>query len=255
MPQQAARRQRHRAPGHAGASGSVGVGSAMGGESRDDPVKSRPIQSSFSGSEIRVAVDCPPPPEQRRPRDGRRAPHPRPVWPALDELLDHGGPAARCWCMAWRLGPEYRRRGADENRADLQRIVSAGPPPGLLAFHDDLAVGWCQVTPRDAVPAIERQWRLRRRRRRARLGDHLLLRPQGPPPCGDHGGPDRRGRGPRPGGRRARGRGVPARRQRLPQRDEHRLRDDVRRCGVRRGGPPLAGAPDHAATRWSSRRS
>ena len=84
------------------------------------------------------------------------------LWPVLDELLDHGGPAARCWCMAFRIGAEYRRRTADENRADLRRIVAAGPPPGLLAFRDDLAVGWCQVTPRDAVPAIERQWRLRR---------------------------------------------------------------------------------------------
>jgi GNAT superfamily N-acetyltransferase len=84
------------------------------------------------------------------------------LWPVLDELLDHGGPAARCWCMAFRIGAEYRRRTADENRADLHRVVNEGPPPGLLAFRDDLAVGWCQVTPRDAVPAIDRQWRLRR---------------------------------------------------------------------------------------------
>lgn len=55
------------------------------------------------------------------------------LWPALEELLDHGGPAARCWYMAWRIGSEYRRRGADENRADLRNIVTAGPPPGLLA--------------------------------------------------------------------------------------------------------------------------
>jgi GNAT superfamily N-acetyltransferase len=84
------------------------------------------------------------------------------LWPVLEELLDHGGPAARCWCMAWRIGPAYRRRSADENRGDLRDVVTAGPPPGLLAFRDDLAVGWCQVTPRDAVPAIDRQWRLRR---------------------------------------------------------------------------------------------
>jgi GNAT superfamily N-acetyltransferase len=32
----------------------------------------------------------------------------------------------------------------------------------LLAFHGDLAVGWCQVTPRDAVPWLDRAWRLKR---------------------------------------------------------------------------------------------
>ena len=84
------------------------------------------------------------------------------LWPALEELLDHGGPAARCWCMAYRIGPGYRRRPADENRAALRGVVEQGPPPGLLAFHDDLAVGWCQVTPRDDVPALDAAWRLRR---------------------------------------------------------------------------------------------
>jgi GNAT superfamily N-acetyltransferase len=83
------------------------------------------------------------------------------LWPALEELLDHGGPAARCWCMAWRIGSEYRRRTPEQNREDLHGIVAAGPPPGVLAFRDGLAVGWCQITPREAVPAIDRQWRLR----------------------------------------------------------------------------------------------
>ena len=84
------------------------------------------------------------------------------LWPVLEELLDQGGPAARCWCMAYRVGPAYRRRSADVNRADLHAVVVAGPPPGILAFRDDVAVGWCQVSPRDDVPALDRQWRLRR---------------------------------------------------------------------------------------------
>ena len=37
-----------------------------------------------------------------------------------------------------------------------------GPPPGLLAFHGDVAVGWCQLTPRDQVPKLDRTWRLKR---------------------------------------------------------------------------------------------
>jgi GNAT superfamily N-acetyltransferase len=40
--------------------------------------------------------------------------------------------------------------------------VESGPPPGLLAFAGDLAVGWCQLTPRDALPWLDRTWRLKR---------------------------------------------------------------------------------------------
>jgi len=40
--------------------------------------------------------------------------------------------------------------------------VKRGPPPGLLAFDGDRAVGWCQVTPRDELPALDRSWRLKR---------------------------------------------------------------------------------------------
>jgi GNAT superfamily N-acetyltransferase len=83
-------------------------------------------------------------------------------WAAFEELMDQGGPAGRCWCMAWRVGPEYRRRSADENRDGFHDVVRHGPPPGLLAFDEaGVAVGWCQVTPRTDVPALVRQWRLR----------------------------------------------------------------------------------------------
>ncbi|RIQ15977.1 GNAT family N-acetyltransferase [Jiangella rhizosphaerae] len=64
--------------------------------------------------------------------------------------------------MAWRLGPAYRRRDPAANRDDFHAVVSGGPPPGLLALDEDgRAVGWCQVTPRAAVPALDRPWRVR----------------------------------------------------------------------------------------------
>jgi GNAT superfamily N-acetyltransferase len=40
--------------------------------------------------------------------------------------------------------------------------VKRGPPPGLVALDGDLAVGWCQLTPRDALPWLDRAWRLKR---------------------------------------------------------------------------------------------
>jgi hypothetical protein len=50
----------------------------------------------------------------------------------------------------------------DQNKAAFREVVKRGASPGLLAFDGDLAVGWCQVTPREAVPWLDRAWRLRR---------------------------------------------------------------------------------------------
>jgi GNAT superfamily N-acetyltransferase len=82
------------------------------------------------------------------------------LWPALEDLFGEQGACARCWCMYWRIGSAYRRLPAEANKAAFREIVKRGPPPGLLAFAGDTAVGWCQLTPRDAVPWLDRVWRL-----------------------------------------------------------------------------------------------
>jgi GNAT superfamily N-acetyltransferase len=64
--------------------------------------------------------------------------------------------------MYWRIGSLYRKRPSGKNKAAFREIVTNGPPPGLIAFDGDLAVGWCQVTPRDALPWLDRVWRVRR---------------------------------------------------------------------------------------------
>src|SRR5262245_41554385 len=71
------------------------------------------------------------------------------LWPALESLFGKGGASNGCWCMYWRLGPEYHKRPRWKNRSALRRIVRQGPPPGLLAFDGERAVGWCQLTPRE----------------------------------------------------------------------------------------------------------
>jgi hypothetical protein len=58
------------------------------------------------------------------------------MWPAFTDLLDQGGPAGRCWCMATRVGAAYRRRAPARNRADFHALVVDGPPPGLVALRD-----------------------------------------------------------------------------------------------------------------------
>jgi GNAT superfamily N-acetyltransferase len=84
------------------------------------------------------------------------------LWPAFEDLFGTKGPCSRCWCMAPRIGASYRKRPPEENKAAFREIVKRGPPPGLLAFNGDQAVGWCQLTPRDAVPWLDRGSRLKR---------------------------------------------------------------------------------------------
>ena len=84
------------------------------------------------------------------------------LWPALENLFGDKGAVGGCWCMYWRIGSQYRRRPGEANKEDFHQVVKNGPPPGLLALNGDLPVGWCQLTPRDALPWLDQTWRLKR---------------------------------------------------------------------------------------------
>jgi GNAT superfamily N-acetyltransferase len=78
------------------------------------------------------------------------------LWPELEDLFGKSGACNGCWCMYWRLGSAYYKRPREQNRADFHALVKRGPPPGLLAFEGDKAVGWCQLTPRGLLPHLDR---------------------------------------------------------------------------------------------------
>jgi len=84
------------------------------------------------------------------------------LWPDLEDLFGEKGACNGCWCMYCRIGSAYRKQRGDKNKAAFREIVKHGPPPGLLAFDGDRAVGWCQVTPRGELSALDRSWRLKR---------------------------------------------------------------------------------------------
>ena len=79
------------------------------------------------------------------------------LWPALENLFGKGGASNGCWCMYWRIGPEYHKRSREKNKSALHRIVKQGPPPGLLAFDGERPIGWCQVTPRRDLTWLNRK--------------------------------------------------------------------------------------------------
>jgi GNAT superfamily N-acetyltransferase len=78
-------------------------------------------------------------------------------WPDFERLFGPNGACASCWCMWWRRPRKAFDAGAgDRNRTAFRAIVEAGPPPGLLAYVEGEPVGWCQVTPRAALPTLDR---------------------------------------------------------------------------------------------------
>jgi GNAT superfamily N-acetyltransferase len=84
------------------------------------------------------------------------------LWPKIEDLFESGSACKRCWCMYWRIGSAYRQRSAEVNKAAFYGIVQEGPPPGLLAFDGDTAVGWCQLSSRDSLPWLGRTPNLKR---------------------------------------------------------------------------------------------
>ena len=69
--------------------------------------------------------------------------------------------ARGCWCM------HYRRSGSAPSlsqvasrsktyRAGLKALVDSGKPPGLVAYRDNVPVGWVSLAPREEFARLER---------------------------------------------------------------------------------------------------
>lgn len=105
----------------------------------------------------RVDIDC-------RPVTGQ-------YWPDLVSLLGSRGGWGGCWCMWWRKARgNFEHDKGDANRKDLQTLVAAGPPPGLLGYLAGTPVAWLAIAPRIAYPVAGRS----RIARLPRNGDDTL---------------------------------------------------------------------------------
>ncbi len=77
-------------------------------------------------------------------------------WGDFVALFGPRGACGGCWCMAWRLGSrEFEAAKGDGNRRSMQQRVKRGPPPGLLAYHGGVPVGWVSVAPRSEFRRLE----------------------------------------------------------------------------------------------------
>lgn len=58
--------------------------------------------------------------------------------------------APTCWCLSYRISNQESKalpRGQDR-AARLRRYAEEGTPPGVVAYVDGEAAGWCSVSPR-----------------------------------------------------------------------------------------------------------
>lgn len=59
--------------------------------------------------------------------------------------------------MWWKLNrAEFNRQKGDGNRKAQQALVESGTVPGILAYAEGKAVGWCAVEPRESYSALAR---------------------------------------------------------------------------------------------------
>lgn len=62
-----------------------------------------------------------------------------------------------CWCMWWR----ERTGNRDRNKRAMKALVREGREPGLLAYEDDVPVGWVSVGPREDFGQLVRSRNLK----------------------------------------------------------------------------------------------
>lgn len=76
-------------------------------------------------------------------------------WSDLTQLFGERGACAGCWCMWWRLPrAQWMKQKGAANKEGFRAVVQAGPPPGLLAYADGEAAGWCALAPRTDYPRL-----------------------------------------------------------------------------------------------------
>jgi len=60
------------------------------------------------------------------------------------------------YCRSGTQTPPPGTTRSKFNRAGLRGLVKAGRPPGLVAYHDEIPVGWISVGPREEFLKLQR---------------------------------------------------------------------------------------------------
>ncbi len=88
-------------------------------------------------------------------------------WDHLRAVLGTRGDPSRCQCQRYKMQPKesWASVGAEELAFRLRTQADAGHPSagrtsGLVAYLEDVPIGWCAVEPRTAYPRLLRNTRV-----------------------------------------------------------------------------------------------
>jgi GNAT superfamily N-acetyltransferase len=78
-------------------------------------------------------------------------------WKDFEKLFGSRGACAGCWCTYWLLKrSNYERmRKTGETKKYFRKIVNGKIPPGIIAYDDKTAIGWCAIQPRENYPVLD----------------------------------------------------------------------------------------------------
>jgi GNAT superfamily N-acetyltransferase len=77
-------------------------------------------------------------------------------WKDFELLFGERGACGGCWCMSWRLKKsEFELGKGEPNKYSMKDIVYRGKPAGVLAYVNDIPIGWCAVAPREVYKRLE----------------------------------------------------------------------------------------------------
>jgi GNAT superfamily N-acetyltransferase len=79
-------------------------------------------------------------------------------WDDVAAVFGTRGDPAGCWCQWWKLANAEFRAASRAELCDAlhTQARSSATSPGVLAYRDDVPVGWCAVEPRPRYVRIRR---------------------------------------------------------------------------------------------------
>jgi GNAT superfamily N-acetyltransferase len=78
-------------------------------------------------------------------------------WPVIEKLFGAKGACGGCWCMLWRAasgGKAFEEQKGEPNRKAFRALIRAGKVHGMLAFAEDVPIGWCSFGPAESFPRM-----------------------------------------------------------------------------------------------------
>jgi hypothetical protein len=78
-------------------------------------------------------------------------------WADFSSLFGERGACGGYRCMYWKLSNEDFRAGVyEKNRVAQKALVDSGVVPGILAYRDEIPIGWIALELRDHYPRLMR---------------------------------------------------------------------------------------------------